>query len=239
MAAAYALAHKPEKGAGNEAAECATKDIEGEMDTQIDAGVAGEACPAEEQKAGGSVTEHEGEEHGCTKGVGRMAGDETVKSAAIAVYHIHQGCYLGGTGGTEPVEIGLAQAARELVGEDHKQDGRKDDGEAHAGALVLEEHIYDSHQQGHPCEGLCECPHQTVHEERVAAVEGKQQFLVKGNQLFEHSACLCLSDDFEMLFLYPAHLAVGYLYLSPVLQAAVANLHSGAFVQDEEVVAAV
>ena len=46
MAAAYALAHKPEEGAGNKAAECTTKDIEGEMDTQIDAGVAGEACPA-------------------------------------------------------------------------------------------------------------------------------------------------------------------------------------------------
>ena len=38
MAVAYALAHKPEEGAGHKAAECATKDIEGEMDTQIDAG---------------------------------------------------------------------------------------------------------------------------------------------------------------------------------------------------------
>ena len=47
-----------------------------------------------------------------------------------------------------------------------------------------------------------------------------------------------VSDNDKVFLLYPAHFAVSNLYLSPVLQTVVAYLYPCAFMQEEEIIAA-
>lgn len=47
-----------------------------------------------------------------------------------------------------------------------------------------------------------------------------------------------VSDNDKVFLLYPAHLAVSNLYLCPVLQTVVAYLYPCAFMQEEEIIAA-
>ena len=53
------------------------------------------------------MTENQGEEHGCSKAVGSMTGEESVHPSPISVDHIHQIFYTWCMGGTESVEIRL------------------------------------------------------------------------------------------------------------------------------------
>ena len=96
------------------------------------------------------------------------------------------GTFEGGlVGGAEAVEEGLAEAARETVGDEDDERQTGDEQEHLAPGAVSQEDVEEGEDEGEPSGGGGDGEHHAVQPGEIAAVEGEEELLIGMNDLVE------------------------------------------------------
>ena len=104
-----------------------TKDISGIMKPQINTRIATETSPKENGPSYRTPTKVKRDKHPCTKSIGSMTGNETIKSSTAVTNKIHQSLKSGFVGWTKTVAERFTKATGETVGDEDDQSEANDE----------------------------------------------------------------------------------------------------------------
>lgn len=155
------------------------------MKAKINTGITAEGGPEEHGDGDGAAAKIKGNECSGAEGVGCMRGDEAIETAALVAHEVHKTFEGGFVGGAEAVEEGLAEAARETVGDEDDECQTGDEQEHLTPGAVSQEDVEEDEDEGEPCGGGGDGDHHAVQPGGIAAVEGEEELLIGMNDLVE------------------------------------------------------